>query len=90
MASVSNKKLLKNKKAVEEINRHRWIESEKAGYDIGFETASVDWLEKFSAVWMQYHMPKRKVLSGSSESSTRTKISSSKTSKRTKTHTKTK
>ncbi|MCK5179958.1 MAG: hypothetical protein KAR32_10545 [Candidatus Omnitrophica bacterium] len=52
MTSDSNGKLLKNKKAVEEINRHRWIESEKAGHDIGFETASVDWLEKFSAAWM--------------------------------------
>ena len=77
MASINNKKLLKNKKAVEEINRHRWIESEKAGCDIGFETASVDWLEKFSAAWMQYHMPKREIASG-------------KTSKRTKTRTKTK
>jgi len=55
-----NEKLLRNKKAIEEISRHRWIESEKAGYDIGFEKASIDWLEKFSAAWMQYHMPKRK------------------------------
>jgi hypothetical protein len=57
---ISNEQLLKNKKAVEEINRHRWIESEKAGYDIGFEKASLDWLEKFSMAWMQYHMPRRK------------------------------
>lgn len=54
-------KLLKNRKVIEEINRHRWIESEKAGYDIGFEFASMDWLEKFSAAWMQYHMPKQKM-----------------------------
>ncbi|GFH99069.1 hypothetical protein IMSAGC004_01471 [Bacteroidaceae bacterium] len=52
-------KLLKNKKAVEEINRHRWIESEKAGHDIGFETASLDWLERFSKAWMDYHMPQK-------------------------------
>jgi len=52
--TTNNKHLLKNKKAVEEINRHRWIESEKAGYDIGFETASLDWLERFSAAWMQW------------------------------------
>jgi hypothetical protein len=57
---TKNEKLLTNKQAVEEINRHRWIESEKAGYDIGFETASIDWLEKFSAAWMDYHMPQRK------------------------------
>lgn len=83
MVSNHNEKLLKNKKAVEEINRHRWIESEKAGYDIGFETASVDWLEKFSAAWMQYHMPKRKSSSNSSKSSGLKKTSSCKASKRT-------
>jgi len=85
MALNNKEKLLKNKKAVEEINRHRWIESEKAGHDIGFKTASVDWLEKFSAAWMQYHMPKRKISSGSSKSSQRAKASSSKAVKRTKT-----
>ena len=57
---LKNEQLLKNKQAVEEINRHRWIESEKAGHDIGFETASLDWLEKFSTAWMQYHMPQQK------------------------------
>ena len=81
----SNKKLLKNKNAVEEINRHRWIESEKAGYDIGFKTASTEWLEKFSTAWMQYHMPKRKETPVSSKTPKRTKASSPKTSKRTKT-----
>lgn len=60
MASDIDKKLLQNKKVIEEINRHRWIESEKAGHDIGFETASIDWLEKFSKAWMDYHMPKQK------------------------------
>jgi hypothetical protein len=27
-----------------EIARHKWYESEKAGHDIGWERASVDWL----------------------------------------------
>ena len=27
----------------EEILRHKWIESEKAGKDIGFERAMIDW-----------------------------------------------
>ena len=87
MSETINKKLLKNKKVVEEINRHRWIESEKAGHDVGFETASVDWLQKFSTAWMQYHMPKRKTLNSLSESP---KTSSAKASPRTKTRTKTK
>jgi len=60
MPVQTNKKLLQNKKVIEEINRHRWIESEKAGHDIGFETASTQWLDEFSKAWMQYHMPKRK------------------------------
>ena len=75
---------LKNKKAVEEINRHRWIESEKAGHDIGFEKASTQWLEEFSKAWMQYHMPKRKKsFSAPSKSISVKKSSSRKTSSRT-------
>ena len=49
--------LLKDRRVVEEINRHLWIESEKAGRDIGFDSAAKDWLEKFSKSWMSYHMP---------------------------------
>ena len=60
MTTTPNTKLLKNRKVIEEINRHRWIESEKAGHDIGFEKASMDWLERFSKAWMDYHMPNRK------------------------------
>ncbi|MBI5415699.1 MAG: hypothetical protein HZA29_02680 [Candidatus Omnitrophica bacterium] len=60
MNEEAAKKLLSNKKVVEEINRHRWIESEKAGQDIGFDRASMDWLERFSKAWMDYHMPKPK------------------------------
>jgi hypothetical protein len=60
MTTNPNTKLLKNRKVIEEINRHRWIESEKAGHDIGFEKASMDWLERFSRAWMDYHMPNRK------------------------------
>ena len=57
---MQNKTLLRNKYVIEEINRHLWIESEKAGFDIGFEKASVDWLENFSKAWMDYHKPKRR------------------------------
>ena len=35
----------------EEILRHKWIESEKAGYDIGFERALTDWILKHRAKW---------------------------------------
>ena len=30
----------------EEILRHKWIESEKQGKDIGFERALLDWIRK--------------------------------------------
>ena len=79
---MDNNQLLRNKKAVDEINRHRWIESEKAGYDIGFENASVDWLKKFSSAWMQYHMPKRNPSSGSVRPAHKAKSSSKKTPKK--------
>jgi hypothetical protein len=35
----------------EEILRHKWFESEKAGYDIGFERALTDWIIKHRAKW---------------------------------------
>lgn len=35
----------------EEILRHKWIESEKAGYDIGFEQALTDWIVRHRAKW---------------------------------------
>ena len=35
----------------EEILRHKWIESEKLGHDIGFEKALLDWIVKHRARW---------------------------------------
>lgn len=35
----------------EEILKHKWIESEKAGCDIGFERALTDWIVKHRANW---------------------------------------
>ncbi len=35
----------------EEILKHKWIESEKAGYDIGFERALTDWIIKHRSKW---------------------------------------
>jgi len=65
MKKIQHDKLLKDRKVIEEINRHLWIQSEKAGYDIGFDSAAEDWLKNFSKAWMDYHMPKRRSLSGS-------------------------
>ncbi len=35
----------------EEILRHKWIESEKLGRDIGFERALLDWTMKHRSGW---------------------------------------
>jgi hypothetical protein len=37
----------------EEILRHKWIESEKAGHDVGFEKALLDWVVKHRSTWRQ-------------------------------------
>lgn len=46
----------------EEILRHKWIESEKIGEDIGFEKALLDWVLHHRSEW------KRERLDGSSGS----------------------
>ena len=35
----------------EEILRHKWFESEKAGRDVGFEQALVNWILHHRANW---------------------------------------
>lgn len=35
----------------EEILKHKWIESEKAGKDVGFEWALLDWNVRHRAEW---------------------------------------
>ena len=35
----------------EEILKHKWLESEKVGSDIGFEQALQDWIVKYRANW---------------------------------------
>ena len=35
----------------EEILKHKWLESEKAGYDIGFERALTDWIMRHRSAW---------------------------------------
>lgn len=40
----------------EEILKHKWIESEKAGSDIGFEKALLDWIVKHRSNWRARRM----------------------------------
>ena len=39
-----------------EILKHKWIESEKAGSDIGFEKALCDWIVKHRSSWRNKRM----------------------------------
>lgn len=55
MAVSKNMELLNNPDVKKEIEQYKWIESEKAGNDIGFEKASSEWLKKFSNSWVESH-----------------------------------
>jgi hypothetical protein len=67
------RKLLKDKRVTEEINRHKWLESEIAGYDIGFEKAAEDWIENYAEAWLAYHDPQLKHFGKSSSSKIKSK-----------------
>lgn len=43
----------------EEIMKHKWYESEKAGRDIGFAQALIDWTLKFKTKWFKERHPDR-------------------------------
>lgn len=36
----------------DEIMKHKWYQSEKIGYDIGFIPALIDWTLKFKSQWI--------------------------------------
>ena len=38
----------------EEILKHKWLESEKKGYDIGYSAALIDWVIKHRTKWRKY------------------------------------
>lgn len=35
----------------DEIFRHKWIESEKKGHDIGFDKALMEWVVNYRSEW---------------------------------------
>jgi hypothetical protein len=48
----NHSELLKDREVLGEIERYKWIESEKAGHDIGFEKASREWLDRYAGAWI--------------------------------------
>lgn len=47
----------------EEILKHKWIESEKAGLDIGFEKALLDWVQNYRKKWIKEQEKNKESLS---------------------------
>jgi hypothetical protein len=41
-----------------EVMKHKWIESEKAGFDIGFNKALLEWVIKHRSAWREYRRKK--------------------------------
>ncbi len=54
---ITKAKLLKIPEVVNEINRHLWFESERAGHDVGREYAENDWIKKYSKDWIKHNLP---------------------------------
>ena len=50
--------LLDDKRVVDEIERYKWIESEKIGKDIGRERAAMEWIRAFGHIWLKIHKPR--------------------------------
>ena len=42
-----------DRSTAEEITKYKWIESERAGQDIGWERARQEWLQKHFGAWKQ-------------------------------------
>ena len=38
----------------EEVLKHKWLESEKKGYDIGYSAALIDWILKYRSCWRNH------------------------------------
>ena len=47
---------------IAEIQRHRWIESEKAGCDLG-QRAAIDWVQKYSAAFRESWKERQRAVS---------------------------
>lgn len=44
----------------EEILKHKWLQSEEHGADIGFDAALVDWVSHHRRVWKKEYLAKKR------------------------------
>lgn len=81
------RELLKDKRVIEEINKHLWIESQKAGYSIGIERATDEWLKLYASGWLKYNEPgkytKMMTKKGKKKTPAKKKVAKKKTTKKT-------
>jgi hypothetical protein len=42
----------------EEVNKHKWYESERAGKDVGWAQALINWTFKFKSKWVKERQSK--------------------------------
>ncbi len=59
MRGADIQELLQDKRVIDAINKHLWIESQKAGYSIGIERATEEWVRLYAFGWMKYNMPEK-------------------------------
>lgn len=45
---------LQDELALLEIRKHKWIESEKLGQEIGFATAALNWINTYGSAWLAW------------------------------------
>lgn len=50
---LCKKQVEDNQKQREEIQKYKWIESEKEGHDIGSTKAAMEWIEKYGCIWRE-------------------------------------
>ena len=62
MMPITDSELLKDKDILNEINRYKWLESEKSSSDIGFERASREWINIYSKQYLAQHPGKSAIL----------------------------
>ncbi|MBF0504634.1 MAG: hypothetical protein HQL14_05975 [Candidatus Omnitrophica bacterium] len=62
MISINNAQLLKDKEILDEINRYKWLKSEKEGADIGLERACREWINTCSKQYFNRHPGKSTIL----------------------------
>ena len=50
--------ILSDEYALYEIRKHKWFQSEKAGREVGFASAAVDWVKHYGDTWRFYRFSK--------------------------------